>query len=66
MSVIVNMFSYQQINSAFLLIAGVPSLKDKSHSLYTESNAKLTGIEIDHFCVKLLTSMDCNGLNWKW
>ena len=31
----------------------------------TESHAKLTGIKIYHFCVKLLTSMHCNGLNGK-
>ena len=32
----------------------------------TESHAKFTGIKIYHFCVKLLTSMHCNGLNGKW
>ena len=31
----------------------------------TESHAKLTGIKIYHFCVKLLTSRHCNGLNEK-
>ena len=29
----------------------------------TESCAKLTGIKIYHFCMKLLTSTHCNGLN---
>ena len=31
----------------------------------TESHAKLTGIKIYHFCVKLLTIMHSNGLNGK-
>ena len=31
----------------------------------TESHAKLTGIKIYHFCVKLLTSMHCSGLKGK-
>ena len=32
----------------------------------TESHAKLTGIKIYHFYVKLLTSMHCNEPNGKW
>ena len=32
----------------------------------TESHAKLTGIKINHFSVKLVTSMHCNGLNRKF
>ena len=32
---------------------------------YLKSLAKLTGIKIYHFCLKLLTSMHCNGLNGK-
>ena len=32
----------------------------------TESHVNLTGMKIHHLCVKLLTSMHCNGLNEKW
>ena len=46
------------------LVEGLKYREQKARN--TESHAKLTGIKIYHFCVKLLTSMHCNGLNGKW
>ena len=38
----------------------------KLRDLIAESHAKLAGIKIYYFCVKLLISMHCKGLNGKW
>ena len=49
------------------VITGVLSIipNSKLRDLIAKGHAKLTGIKIYHFCVKLLTSMHCNGLNGK-